>query len=175
MSTTKPFISSCYYWDQNIYSSKLRLHLWLLWMCSTKVAQKTFVTQWVCMYTHYHLHSLCVATTYFWTLWNYIYAMHLANILEPSVYYSWINLEEKASPQNIKAAHNACFHNTFSSITTYNLSTAKMCLTHSLDIMCSESDWFEVLSLLVQLTVVSLREAVARKLREETKQFWFLL
>ena len=52
--------------------------------------------------------------------------------------------------------------------------TDKKCLTDSLDIMCSESDRFELLSLLVHVIVVPLREAVARKLREETKQFWFL-
>ena len=42
---------------------------------------------------------------------------------------------------------------------------------YSLDTMCSKSDWLELLSLLVHVTVVPLREAVARKLREETKQF----
>ena len=36
--------------------------------------------------------------------------------------------------------------------------------------MWSESDWFELLSLLVHVTVVPLREAVARKLREELNQ-----
>ena len=38
-----------------------------------------------------------------------------------------------------------------------------MCLTDSLDIMCSKSDWLELLSPLVHVIVVSLREAVARK------------
>ena len=42
----------------------------------------------------------------------------------------------------------------------------------SLDIMCSESDRFELLSLLVHVTLVPLCEAVAGKLREETKQLW---
>ena len=40
--------------------------------------------------------------------------------------------------------------------------------------MCSESDWLELLALFVHVTVVPLREAVALKLRDETKQFWFL-
>ena len=41
-------------------------------------------------------------------------------------------------------------------------------------IMCSVSDLLELLSLLVHVTVVPLRKAVARKLRDETKQLWFL-
>ena len=52
--------------------------------------------------------------------------------------------------------------------------TIEKCLTDSLDIMFSESDRLELLSLLVHVTVVPLREAVARKLREETKQLWLL-
>ena len=52
--------------------------------------------------------------------------------------------------------------------------TIKKRLTDSLDIICSESDWLKLLSLLVHVTVVPLREAVARKFREETKQLWFL-
>ena len=66
-------------------------------------------------------------------------------------------------------------HNThFQSHVFINKYTTYLQLKDLLDIMCRESDRFELLSLFVHVTVVPLREAVARKLREETKQFRLL-
>ena len=43
------------------------------------------------------------------------------------------------------------------------------CSVNSL-IICKDSDWFELLLSFVHMTLVLLREAVARKVREETRQ-----
>jgi len=75
-------------------------------------------------------------------------------------------------PNNLKYRANViiCCYNV--NVLIYLNTVGTQNLVCSLGIMCSESVSYEFRSLLVQVTLVPLREAVARKVKDETRQLW---